>query len=323
MERKTIIFGNGLGMAHCADHFSLDRAIGQVWDSASLLDEASKELICLCLPNQEEGRPRGEEDLDTLQTALSACDVLLGIGSSRIHWLSEQGQTFPRAIRNFIFHTALHFHTHKEPLQESFIGPFATYIHQTKSHVATLNYDNLLYQPLIERGVMSGYDGALVDGFLSSGFRAENLERKYSRDFGYYLHLHGSPLFFDRDGSALKFAQRELASATDTISSHIVLTHFRHKTSVITASDVLLAYWLKLVEAVKESSEVVLFGYSGKDQHLNSLLTNSSVAVRVVEWAGAGGEDERQRYWSKQISREVRVVRLESILDFTDWSGDA
>lgn len=324
MQRKTIIFGNGLGMAHCPEHYSLDQAIGQVWGNASLLDEASKQLIRLCLPDQNDERPRGEEDLDTLQTALSACDVLLGIGSARIHWLSEQGQAFPNAIRNFIFHTALHFHARKVPLPDGFVDPLARFITDTNSHIATLNYDNLLYSPMINRRVMSGYDGSLVDGFHGAGFRAGNLERKFGREFGYYLHLHGSPLFFERGGAILKLPQRELAYATDTVSSHIVLTHFHHKTSVISASDVLLSYWRKLVEAINESNEVILFGYSGKDEHLNSLLTSASgVPVRVVEWNGAGSEDERLSYWSEQLKRAVSVTRMPNILDFRGWRGDA
>ena len=89
MARKTIIFGNGLGMALDPEYFSLDRAIGVVWDDKALLDNDSKELIINCLPRASDGRPHGEDELDTLQLALSACDFLNGISSSRIHWLSD------------------------------------------------------------------------------------------------------------------------------------------------------------------------------------------------------------------------------------------
>jgi hypothetical protein len=307
-------------MAADPDFFLLDRAIGDVWSNEQVLDDPSKTLICDCLPRTGDERPHGEEELDVLQLALSACDLLSDIGESRIHWLSEHGQAFPGAVRRFIYDTALKFHEWPESLPEQFIDPLAEFIHKTESHVATLNYDNLLYRPLIEKEILSGYSGALVDGFHSTGFNPANLERKYGRTFGHYLHLHGSPLFIDRDNSILKLHQCDLAEQTDTVSSHIVLTHFRHKPTVISSSTLLLAYWRKLVEAVAESAEVILFGYSGADDHLNSLLHGSTeTSIRVVEWDGAGEQEDRVEYWSELLSREVTIIRMSNILEFTDW----
>src|SRR5690606_41891945 len=82
------------------DHqaFSLDRALGVVWDDPGMLSDDQKELICNCLPDDRAGRPENEDELDKLQLALSACDFLVGIPGSRIHWLSEDGQSFPTEI---------------------------------------------------------------------------------------------------------------------------------------------------------------------------------------------------------------------------------
>jgi hypothetical protein len=74
------------------------------------------------------------------------------------------------------------------------------FVSSTKSHVATLNYDKLLYEEFINAGICSGFSGQLVDGFTSSGFDSSNLVRLYGRNFGYYMHLHGSPLFKDIGG---------------------------------------------------------------------------------------------------------------------------
>ncbi|MGQ0698114.1 MAG: SIR2 family protein [Panacagrimonas sp.] len=323
MTRKILIFGNGLGMALDQDFFPLDRSIGNVWDSGDLLDDASKKLICDCLPQDNNDRPHGENDLDVLQLALSASEFLSGLGGSRIHWLSEEGQAFPVAVRKFIYQVALQFHKYEGALPGEFVGALANFLLDTNSHVATLNYDNLLYQPLIEREVLKGYSGALVDGFHNSGFKAENLERKFGRTFGYYLHLHGSPLFVDRNDNVLKLHQCELAEKDDVVSSHIVLTHFKHKPTVISASELLTAYWRKLAEAISESAEIVVVGYGGDDEHLNSLLHNASrVPVRIVEWDGAGEQEQRVNYWSSVLAREITLVRRASILEFQDWYGD-
>lgn len=321
--RKTIIFGNGLGMALDPLYFSLDRAIGEVWGEDAILDEVGRTLIKNCLPDRTDARPHGEDDLDTLQVALSACELLSRIGEERIHWLSEHGKHFPEAIRRFIYHTAHKFHGHQPGLPNEFIGPLVAFVKETRSHIATLNYDNLLYQPLIENEVLKGYDGSLVDGFLNAGFAIENLKRKFGRDFGYYMHLHGSPLFVDDDnGLAHKMPQAIAGKLGKTESSHIVLTHFKHKPTVISASDVLSAYWKLLDEALLESDSIVIVGYSGLDAHLNNLISgHSRLPIRIVEWLGERDSVARHFYWEGLFPKRTQLTLLDSILSFKEWAA--
>lgn len=321
MPRKTIIFGNGLGMAVDPEFFHLDRAIGRVWENGELLDKAQRQLIQQCLPGNGVARPTGEHELDVLQRVVSACEFLGNVGRGDIHWLSEAGKSFPDAIRRFIFKVAHEFHAAEYVLPETFTESLAEFLRDSQSHVATLNYDNLLYQPLIEKGILAGYDGALVDGFHDAGFAAQNMHRRRNRTFGYYLHLHGSPLFIDRGEAILKLRQQDLRREGDRLSSHIVLTHVKHKPSVITASRVLTTYWDFLVHALGESEEVILFGYSGLDDHLNALLARhfTEGEVRIVEWAGAGPEDDRVEWWKSALQRGVEVTHLDTILDFSAW----
>jgi len=322
--RKTIIFGNGLGMALDPNYFSLDRAIGEVWADDAILDDVGKTLIKNCLPDQTDARPHGEDDLDTLQVALSACELLSRIGEDRIHWLSEHGKHFPEAIRRFIYHTAHKFHGHQPGLPAEFIEPLVDFVKATQSHIATLNYDNLLYQPLIENEVLKGYDGYLVDGFLNAGgFAIEHVERKYKKTFGYYMHLHGSPLFVNGDdGHAHKMPQAIAGKLGSTESSHIVLTHFKHKPTVIAASDVLSAYWKLLEAALLESDGIVIVGYSGLDTHLNDLISGyPQLPIRVVEWSGAGNAGARHFYWDGLFPKRTQLTSLDSILSFKDWGA--
>lgn len=322
MSKKTLVFGNGLGMAVDPGFYSLSRAIRVAWSTSSQLSESSKNLIRLCLPESAHERPESEADLDTLQLALSACEFLSGIKGSRLHWLSEQGQLFPRAVRSFIYETAIQFHGHSEGLPVDFIESLVAFIQLTKSHVATLNYDNLLYAPFVGHQVLRGYYGDLVDGFWGrSGFAPNNLERYPGRNFGYYMHLHGSPLYVDRPGGTFKLAQSDVFRERGVVSSHVVLTHIRHKRTVISGSRVLAAYWDKFQEALVESEEVLLFGCSGDDEHLNDVIRNAprSLRLRVVEWNGFDSDEQRNIFWRRVLRDDVELVRLESILSFRDW----
>ena len=320
--RKTPIFGNGLGMALDATLFSLDDAIGRAWDGEGVFDQETRALVRCCLVDDGDiERPHGEEDLDALQLVVSSCDFLDRMSQGGSHWLSEHGQRFPAAVRKFLYQTALQFHQREVVLPLEFAQPLAAFLHATKSHVATLNYDNLLYQRMIEADVLSGYGGALVDGMLSSGFAPENLERRWGKTFGYYLHLHGSPLFVDQEDVVKKLTHGELGGGDDVVGSHIFLTHVKHKATVIAASPLLQSYWQYLESALEESEEVILFGYSGLDTHLNELLERRSPEkIQVVEWEGAGGQDEREAFWRKALGKPATVTRMESILCFSGWA---
>lgn len=319
--RKTLIFGNGLGMALDPPLFSLDEAIGRAWEGEGIFDSETRGLVRCCLIDDGDmERPHGEDDLDALQLVVSSCDFLDRMSQGGAHWLSLHGQQFPAAVRKFLYQTALQFHQREVVLPVEFVGPLAAFLHETQSHVATLNYDNLLYQRMIEAHVLNGYGGALVDGMLSTGFAPENLERKWGRTFGYYLHLHGSPLFVDQDDTVRKLMQGELGG-DDVVGSHIVLTHVKHKPTVIAASPLLQSYWQHLELALAESEEVILFGYSGLDTHLNELLERRAPeSVRVVEWVGAGERGERAEFWTRALGKEPNLRQMDSILDFVEWA---
>jgi len=320
--RRTIITGNGLGMALDPVYFSLNRAIASVWDDPECLSRIQKQLITECLTRQGVGEmPQGEEDLDILHRVVLACQYLLRIGRGDIHWLSDHGSEFPDAIKKFITAVAWYFHYHEHILPCNFVESISGYIQETKSHIATLNYDNLLYQNLIERGVLRGYDSALVDGFHRiSGFSCGNLDRKYGRDFGYYLHLHGSPLFIEANAGILKQKQ---GNAREIPTPHLVLTHVEHKPSVIDSSVLLKTYWCYLDHAIRESEKIIIIGYSGLDDHLNRFIKAlcGEKEISIIEWNGAGEREERIAFWSDKLGGKAELMRLDNILDYDDWEN--
>ncbi len=321
MSRSTIIIGNGLGMALDPNFFSLDTALEDVWQDSDCLTEHQKVLIGKCLAEQGSGeRPKSEDDLDILHRVVVACGFLNGVGEGDIHWLNEDGQEFPEAIRKYITAVAWHFHHSQRTLSNNFLTHLSNFLEKSKSHIATLNYDNLLYQELIERELLKGYDGSLVDGFYSNGYDEENLKRKYDRDFGYYLHLHGSPLFIEKNHLIVKQLQGE---SEEIPTSHIVLTHVEHKPSVIDSSYLLKTYWRYFEDAVRESSRIIMFGYSGHDAHLNRIIKSQSKGKKlcVVEWSGTGDIVDRFNFWSNELKGDINLQHIDNILDFAEWEN--
>lgn len=195
------------------------------------------------------------------------------------------------------------------------------FVKETKSHVATLNYDKLLYNAFLDNAILDGYNGYLIDGMLSTGFDSNHLVRRFSNDFGYYLHLHGSPLFINENGRIHKLSRDQLTLGDDRVGQHVVLTHVKHKPSVIAASEALSAYWDYLKFSMFEAEEIILFGYSGLDTHLNHLMKPylENKNIRVVEWSEAGEERERATFWRSKLGESTTLIKLDNVLNFSEW----
>ncbi len=319
--RDTIIFGNGLGMALDPSYFRLAPAMENAWNDPNCLNDNQRRLIQNCLQAQGAGdKPTNEDDLDILHIAVNACEFLDTVANHDDGWLTNDGKEFPVASRTYLTNVAWYFHRHHHALPASFLEPLFSHIKKTKTHVATLNYDNLMYQKMIEAGILAGYDGYLVDGVYDSGFKDDNLRRMGSRNFGYYLHLHGTPLYVEHQGTIYKQPQ---ASAEEIPTKHLVLAHVRHKPTIIDASDILSAYWNFLSLALQESSTIFIFGYSGYDNHLNRLIEAQAQGkkIHVVEWSGAGKDKIRKSFWQEKLKCEnITLTQKDNILEFAEWS---
>lgn len=343
-SRKLIIFGNGLGMAIDPQHFNLKRALNEVWDNDSYLSFIDKKFLKKCLKNKNV--PHGEDDLDIFHIANIYCKFLSNLdhkNNKDTNFLSSKGEKFPLIASKFIHNVAFALYGKDKEnirLPSTFEDSLVDFISNTKSHVATLNYDKLLYESFLEKGILQPtYNNtSLVDGILRDGFDASNLERHYGNDFGYYLHLHGSPLFYNKDKKIVKFKRNEL-HPNCVSSEHIVLTHVKHKREIITRSNLLYNYWEYLKIAISEADEVVLFGYSGMDIHLNEILKmylnykkneNKNKNVKIIEWKnsvhkiwdGHNFEDHEgssQEFWDEIIGKKVSLIQLSNITDYTDW----
>ncbi|WP_197524352.1 SIR2 family protein [Novosphingobium resinovorum] len=315
-------------MALAPEVFSLYSAMSKVWDG-DIISYDQKQLIRSCLP-EEADRPVSEEQLGQLQETVSACEKLLRIRPNHPgHWLSSQGQAFPDAVHRFAFEVARHIFNAETSsgtpysLPQNFCDNLTSFIRKTESHVATLNYDGLLSSAFEQAEILTK-SGALRDGFLNEKFDKSNLFRK-SEQGSWYLHLHGCPLFSSPDKSKItklkRSSLRRSSSGLKNVGRHIVLTHAVHKRSIIDSSEILKIYWEFLKIAIDESDEIVLFGYSGNDIHLNQIINQrrKSKKVRVIEWLGAGFEDARVEFWDSQLGGNTELVLKEDILTFSNW----
>lgn len=320
MERSLVIVGNGIGLALDPITFSLENGLKSVWNNTAHLSNEHKNLILSAIEGTtKQVPPEGEDQLDELQVAIIATEFLSNFEVNGTSWISEDAKKLPVAFRKFIHEVALHFHRTGKALPKEFLTPFARFIKKTKSHVVTLNYDNLLYDGFKLEKVLDGYNGTLIDGFwATTGFDEEHLIRHNVKRHGWYMHLHGSPLFVGNQ----KVMRAERFILDPEEKSHIVLTHVEHKPLIIGSSHILSAYWRRLEKAFEESNRIILFGYSGKDKHLNNQikLWKEEKELLIVEWSGNGDEAIQVEEWKSRTGFDrLELIQLENILEFSEW----
>lgn len=223
---------------------------------------------------------------------------------------------------------ASYFHEGPHSLPAEFVQPIIEHVKNSRSHIATLNYDELLYRSFVGTDLFNGYS-CLIDGFVPH-FDSSNLERLRPGSQSYYLHLHGSPLYHsDAEQGIRKSSMGGLAGLQGYSSTHLVLTHAIHKVSVINASPVLREYWSRLVEAMEEVDGITLFGYGGGDTHLNQLIRvhfmNKQIEIverkrKHASYATEQGESDRFAFWEKLLGKAPLCFWHENILDHRNWS---
>lgn len=321
MARGLVIFGNGLGMALESKYFNLASALQYAWTTSEHFSAPHKALVMSSIAGSTNAEfPDSEAQLEKLQLAIVASDFLKSLEIERIHWLNDNARELPRAFKIFVHEVATYFHQSDLTLPDEFLDPLAEFINNSKTHIAVLNYDNLLYDGLAKKGILNGYTGVLIDGFHSAGFAPANLDRYYPAQKGWYLHLHGSPLFVD-NRKVMGTAARVFLAPTD--KGHIVLTHVSHKPLIIDSSEILKEYWLRFEKALDEASQIFLFGYSGEDHHLNvGLRLHSDYRrINIIEWSGAGDFDMRTAHWQGILKGcKIKLIQMNNVLEFNAWN---
>lgn len=270
MKKITILFGNGLGRAIDAQAFDLKSGLQKEYERLSADDQHYIHSTEVSLEN--------EDELERSHILASYASEISKIQHSETPFLTEYGMQFPEKRLQFIFNVANYFFNigldDLHNLPESFSNNLCKLINENQVNIATLNYDCLLYKELFNKNLLKGYNGPLVDGLTDGGFEERNLYRLFGKKFGWYLQLHGSPLFFtDKDNRILKSTiNAELSYDNACKRSHIVLEPTKFKPDVITNSPLLRVYWDYFSIALNESEIVILFGYGNNDIHVNQAI---------------------------------------------------
>lgn len=336
MVKSLFIFGNGLGRAISNHYFSLERVLRDAWDDDDVLSERQKHLIRSCLPHDvlegEDIAPTSEPDLENLQRVLSACDTIRQfedqIAGTDGNWLNEHGMEFPTAIRRYLHNAACRFNQPvlgvDRALPNKFQKKLRGFIMHKGGHIATLNYDDLLYECFTDTDVFKKH--RLRDGFFNRKFNFAAHETWYKgKNEGWFLHLHGSPLFMGPSDQPEKITRAELDEKIGHDSTHLVLTSVQHKRAAIQSSEILKTYWDKLQQIIPESTNVVLFGYGGLDVHLNEQLRHlhHEADLRIVEYDDGADLADREKFWRAATGRKnLGLIRMQNILNFDLWDAE-
>ena len=329
MARNVILFGNGLGRAIDNDFYSLERVLKSSWDNDEILSNDQRRLICDCLPagviEGELKAPTSEPELSNLQKVLDACDTIKAFENEDANeqWLSQHGGRFPVAIRRYFHHAASLFHQGGKSLPEEFANHLRKFVCDSGPDIVTLNYDDLLYEAFSGTPVFANH--FLRDGFFDGELDFATHEGYFDANReGWFLHLHGSPLFVTREGEPKKITRDKLADYAGENSFHVVLTNADSKPSVIESSSILTQYWQKLDELLRDAEKITLFGYGGEDKHLNRLVgLNNTAHIRVVCRSGDRTEEELDGKWRHLLratdEQKTEIVALKKLTDFVDW----
>ncbi|MBX3487620.1 MAG: hypothetical protein KF798_06935 [Candidatus Paracaedibacteraceae bacterium] len=339
MGQITFIIGNGIGMALDDKYFTLNKGLNVAWKE--IKSRNIKTIIYRSLKSRK--KPVTENDLRQVQDyffKLKAIENLASTLPVKIRKHFGMISKFKDSYFSYLYDVSRYFFNY-EPKDGSenyqrykrFIQNFATCIVNSEPivNVVTLNYDALLIRELYrcdDHKLFDGYSGYLVDGFLDSGFKKENMERYHGKNFGWYIHLHGSPLFYTDDRGVIRKRtvstdrlQRSMFNPAGDYKSgdnHLILCDPTQKLERIQHSELLSSYFECFKEAIIASDVIVLIGYRGEDCHVNDLIKErNGVCKLVVEWQGTNyAESDRMFFWNAVLGDGVEVRLLDSIFNF-------
>lgn len=341
MTNSLFLFGNGLGMSIDPNFYSIESGLNRAWDDSGLTD-ADKALIYQALGRQSENYnepPKSEDEFFNLQKIVTACDFIRQFEQkSDVTWLTPEGAKFPDAIGKFIFEVAsTYMSKERDPpdnrtLKPDFAKGLIDFISEQGAHIVTLNYDDLLYDKINKSAISTSY--VIRDGFLKGRFDFATSEERHQNwdkcriNKSWFLHLHGSPLFQDDEkGGQKKLTRPELREGADQSSRHIVLTHSSHKEEIIQSSRVLTTYWSKFLNLLRDCDNIILFGYSGCDFHINDAIRENcpeDAKIRIVGWDDPKAtHQDRCEFFTEKLGRQINqcdIIPLGNIQEFRDWA---
>jgi hypothetical protein len=320
--KTTILFGNGIGRAIDNDYFNLANVINHVFLT---FEEDQRNLIEL---NQGHP-PLNEEEFDRFHQVLTCCNKLKSFETNKNIFLTDNASRFPNVYSNFIKLIAMRLYDFNNESSNlfyiNFISGLVDFLKSHACHVATLNYDKLLYKPFVINEILKGYDGYLIDGVWneSDGYQDEHMRRNNEKKLGWYLHLHGSPIYYSKQNKIFKFDYDNPFDDKATFN-HLVIGPTKVKPYLIIESELLSSYWNYFQRALEESETLILFGYSGNDKHVNKICSNCDNLKNIIivehnhNNESEEASDNREEFWSGQLGKSNSKILIKRYLNILD-----
>jgi len=326
----TFLVGNGLGMDYKSEIFSLASAMSYAWDLIEDSDDIMllQNILTLGTAPETEGQLR---NLQRLYWHLEGSKL-----NDENHILTLIDDFFVNIVKQFF---SVNSNVIKDcDLINSLVKYIACAGDDKPCHVATLNYDKLLYGSFTnvpaENGntVFGSYK--LIDGFFPDDNRLiYNTKQCQKRNpsAGWYLQLHGSPLFSantnhnDIEPVSQTIVKENIADKEEqflverkirnAMRDQIILTDPTFKTAMIEKNKLLSDYWCKFKTILSKTDKLCVIGYGGNDPHVNELVRNQcrsgnkTMRVYIVEWDHKDGstnnnwfnKEKRKLFWKAKF----------------------
>lgn len=313
------MIGNGLGRAIDNEYFELEKGMDKAWESLEGYPKI-REIISSIIDPKE--KPEKEQDLKEIQKNIFYLIQIRQAYEKLTTGIKKDILTDPEKIEKqyykYLLFVAKYFSDYKdeETSDEAskFLKGFSDYIETNRPHIATLNYDTILYRHFIKTKIVDGFKGSLADGIADNGFQEGFLYPRFDNNYGCYLHLHGSPLFYtDKDGKIKKNAHDNGAFAPveddGNERHHIILCHPEQKYELIQHSSLLSIYFNFFKTALEEAENIIIIGYGGMDEHINDAIRNSmknkSKKIYIVERSDPDiSDNEKKKFWVSALKPE-------------------
>jgi hypothetical protein len=336
---ELILIGNGIGMAIDYTRFSLKSGVENA--RKRMTPEEIRALNFVISSDKF--------DLNNIESSVGLAYLnLISMLAYRFFYGSENTtkkrllhsnelETIARAVNKYIYLIANSYNdveVHECNELKDFFISLSSYLDahkktKSKVHIATTNYDDLFYKFLLDDKFMLPDPNKT---FFTDGFNKKSgslqFDDEYSLDCSWYMHLHGSSRFYSEFNSNIvkKFPKnpevrrgRLFPKGNDEIRRfvpHIILSYFDFKSFQIVTNGFLKSYLKKFEEILPKVRLLYIYGYAGKDGHINQILKdklNEDADVTVIDYALSGNDEV---FWQTAIGRNIKFVRMNNILEY-------
>ncbi len=309
-EKKIVaLFGNGLGRDFDNKGFATESILQHLFEDSSELKSEAKVFFAKLF---QSGFPKSEEELGLLEEFNDALDVIENLSVEKADLFTNKSfkdefttnfKELKHKFIKYIYDTSIKVIRASE---SNGYGDFAeklrAFIKDTSPTIATLNYDTLLYNAFLEdelfREIFTNKETGYTDGFLRK--KTDSLP-KFEGDFFFlaktrkpYLHLHGAYFYTQKNTDIIEKQHKDYRPNPND-EPFVILTSQKKKIQRVFSSpkDLLRIYSGYFFEKLIEANHIIIFGYSGGDEYLNTNLRYAITKTRATETKCAATEQLR------------------------------